>query len=236
MKKLSVIVLLIVSLIYAGLAEAAKPRKRTRNSNRVGPYGTMLIGQSRYTGDQTALEQDLSNFVSDREDPTRDISAASETDDFGYQLSFGYRFTRYLAAEIALVELGELSSTVRGEIDQGGGFVPIELKSAFNVGGPMVSAIGILPMGDKAEIFARAGYLFGSAERALSARLDGQRAGSNIMRGDSQVPVFGVGFSYHFNQVYTLRAEYQRLDDVGEESRTGTEELNIIGVGFLMRF
>jgi opacity protein-like surface antigen len=236
MKKLSVIMLVIVSLSFAAFAEAAKPRKRTRNANRVGPYGAMLLGQARYVEDQSGLEQSLIDFFSDRSDPTRNISASSKTEDIGFQLTFGFRFNRYFAAELGLVQLGELSSSVRGEVDQGNGFVPLDLKYTFNVGGPMISVIGFLPLGEKAEIYARAGYLFSSSEREISARLDGQRAGSNAARGDSQDPVFGAGFAYHFNQVYSLRAEYQKLTDVGQEQRTGAEDLNIIGLAFLMRF
>jgi opacity protein-like surface antigen len=236
MKKLSVIVLVVLSLTIAGLAEAAKPKKRTRNANRVGAYGALLVGQARYTGDQSGLEQELIDFFGNRNDPTRDISVSSETEDIGYQATFGFRFNRYFAAELGLVQFGELSSTVRGEIDQGDGFIPANVKFAFNVGGPLISAVGILPLGEKAEIYARAGYLFASSEREISARVDGQNGGASSAKGDSQEAVFGVGFAYHINQVYSIRAEYQKIDSVGQEDRTGTEDLNIIGVGFMIRF
>jgi opacity protein-like surface antigen len=236
MKKLSVIVLVVLSLTIAGLAEAAKPKKRTRNANRVGAYGALLVGQARYTGDQSGLEQELIDFFGNRNDPTRDISVSSETEDIGYQATFGFRFNRYFAAELGLVQFGELSSTVRGEIDQGDGFIPADVKFAFNVGGPLISAVGILPLGEKAEIYARAGYLFASSEREISARVDGQNGGASSAKGDSQEPVFGLGFAYHINQVYSIRAEYQKIDSVGQEDRTGTEDLNIIGVGFMIRF
>ncbi|HLA73533.1 MAG TPA: hypothetical protein VK624_18655, partial [Steroidobacteraceae bacterium] len=189
MKKLSVIVLVVLSLTIAGLAEAAKPKKRTRNANRVGAYGALLVGQARYTGDQSGLEQELIDFFGNRNDPTRDISVSSETEDIGYQATFGFRFNRYFAAELGLVQFGELSSTVRGEIDQGDGFIPANVKFAFNVGGPLISAVGILPLGEKAEIYARAGYLFASSEREISARVDGQNGGASSAKGDSQEAV-----------------------------------------------
>ena len=53
MKKLSVILLVVSSVAFAGFAEAATPKKRTRNANRIGPYGGALVGYSNYTGDQT---------------------------------------------------------------------------------------------------------------------------------------------------------------------------------------
>jgi len=236
MKKMSVIVLVVLSLTIAGLAEAAKPKKRTRNANRLGAYGSVLVGQARYTGDQSGLEQDLVDFLTNRSAPTRDISVSSEQEDIGFQAIFGYRFNRYFAAELGLVQFGELSSTVRGDIDQGDGFVPASVKFAFNVGGPLISAMGILPLGEKAEIYARAGYLFASAEREISARVDGQNGGASSVKGDSQDPVYGIGFAYHVNQVYSIRAEYQKIDSVGQDGRTGTEDLNVIGLGILIRF
>jgi opacity protein-like surface antigen len=236
MKKFSVIVLVVVSLTFASFAEAAKPRKKTRNANRVGAYGALLIGQAHYTGDQSGLEQELVDFFSNRDDPTRNISVSSKEKDIGYQATFGFRFNRYFAAELGLVQFGELSSTVRGEIDQGGGFIPANVKFSFNVGGPVLSAIGILPLGEKAEVYARLGYLFASSERAIAARVDGQNAGTSSAKGDSQEPVYGVGFAYHVNQVYSIRLEYQKIDSVGQQNRTGTEDVNVIGVGFVIRF
>ncbi|MEJ0087371.1 MAG: outer membrane beta-barrel protein [Pseudomonadota bacterium] len=236
MKKFSVIVLVAASLLFAGFAEAAKPKKRTRNANRVGAYGALLIGQARFSGDQSAVEQDLIDFFENRSDPTRNISTSSKTEDIGFQATFGYRFNRYFATELGLVQFGELSSTVRGEVDQGQGFIPANVKYAFNVGGPLISVVGILPLGEKAEFYARLGYLFASSERELSARVDGQNGGANSAKGDSQEPVYGVGFAWHINQVYSIRAEYQKLDGIGQEDRTGTEDLDVIGLGFVVRF
>lgn len=236
MKKFSVIVLVVVSLTFASFAEAAKPRKRTRNANRVGAYGAILVGQARYTGDQSGIEGELVDFFANRDDPTRNISVSSKEEDIGYQATFGYRFNRYFAAELGLVQFGELSSTVRGEVDQGGGFIPANVQFTFNVGGPVLSAVGILPLGEKAEVYARVGYLFASSERAIAARVDGQNAGTSSAKGDSQEPVYGVGFAYHVNQVYSIRVEYQKIDSVGQQNRTGTEDLNVIGLGLQIRF
>ena len=236
MKKISVIVLVVISLAFAGMAEAAKPKKKTRNANRVGAYGSMLVHQVRYTGDQSELEQELSAFLMNQNAPTRNVSTSTKNTDVGYQATFGFRFTRYFAAELGLVQYGELSSSVNGEIDQGTGFVPASVKLAFTVGGPVVSAVGILPLNDKAEFFGRVGYLFASSDRSLTTRLDGQNGGSNSASGDSQNLVLGAGFAWNVNQVYSIHVEYQKIDKVGQKSRTGTEDMTVLGVGLLVRF
>ena len=68
MKKFPVILLSVVSLALAGYAEAAKPKKRTRNANRIGPYGAILIGQARFAGDQSANEQAVFDFLNSQDE------------------------------------------------------------------------------------------------------------------------------------------------------------------------
>jgi hypothetical protein len=78
--------------------------------------------------------------------------------------------------------------------------------------------------------------MFATTELEFSARIDGNNAGSGSAKGDSQVPVYGVGFAWHINQVYSIRGEYQQIDSVGQESRTGQQDLKVIGLGLIIRF
>jgi hypothetical protein len=236
MKKVSVILVAALGLLLAGYAEAAKPKKRTRNQNRVGAYGGLLVGNAKYSVDAEEAEADLVNFFQNTSAPTRNITTSTEDSDIGYTAAFGYRFGRYVAAELGLAQYGETSSIVRGEIDQGGGFVPANVQLSFAVGGPLFSVIGILPLGDKFELYGRAGVLFASAERDLAARVDGQNAGRGSAKGDSTEVVFGAGLAYHINQIYSIRLEQQRLTEVGQEDRSGTEDIDYTALGFIVRF
>ena len=235
MKKLSVILLVIVSLVFAGFAEAAKPKKRTRNANRVGAYGGALLGQSNFSGDQSLNEESLRDILSGAGTP-QNLESSTKDTDIGYQATFGYRFNRHFAAELGLAQFGSLSSTARADIDFGSGPVPASVKLNFSAGGPIVSAIGILPVSEKFELYARLGYLFCSSERELSSRVNGQAGSFGSAKGDSQNPVYGVGFAWNINQVYSIRGEFQKLDQLGQENRTGAEDVTVIGVGLIVRF
>src|SRR5262245_54860340 len=116
MKKFPVIALVTVGLLFVGLAEAA-PKKRTRNQNRVGPYGAAFVGQTSFTEDQSNNEQTLIDIIEGNNIPLDNISIKTEDSDFGYHLAFGYRFHRYFAAEIALAQYGELSSKATGDLN-----------------------------------------------------------------------------------------------------------------------
>src|SRR5215510_3514225 len=171
MKKIPVIVLVVVSLLVAGLAEAA-PKKRTRNQNRIGPYGAGFVGMTSYKGDQSGNEQDLENLLTQSGNPFQNLHTATDDSDFGFQVTFGYRFNRYVAGELGLVQYGKLSSSSSADLDfgDGNGFVPTNVQLNFTVGGPLISVVGMLPIQDKFELHARVGYLFASAEREFTSQ------------------------------------------------------------------
>jgi len=238
MKNVSVILLAALAVTFAGFAEAATPKKRTRNANRIGPYAGALVGYSDYSGDQSENEQNLVDILVDTGNPFENLSSSTENTDLGYQALFGYRFHRFFSAELGLAQFGELKSTAKADMDfgDGSGFVPASVSLTFAAGGPMLSAIGILPIGEKVEFFGRLGYLFTSSERELSSRVDGQSGTFGSAKGDSQDVVYGVGFTWNINQVYAIRTEFQQLDQLGQENRTGAEDVTVIGIGLVVRF
>jgi len=239
MKKIPVILLVVLGLAFAGMAEAAKPKKRTRNQNRIGPYVTGLVGMTSYSGDQSGDERSLIGVLEGAGVPFQNVKTSTEESDLGYTASFGYRFSRFIAGELGLSQFGSLTSSLTAEIDlpqDTSGFVPARFEYAFNVGGPVISVLGILPIKNKFEFFGRVGYLFASVEREFTSKINGQRGLAGNAQGDSQNLVYGAGITWNFTEAYSARAEYQILDDVGQGNRTGKEDLSMISVGMLVRF
>lgn len=238
MKKIAVVLLVVFSIAFAGFAEAAKPKKRTRSANRIGAYGGALVGYSTYSGDQSGFEAALERTLTNTGADIRNLSSSTEDNDIGYQAMFGYRFLRYFGAEIGLAQFGSVESSAQGELDfgDGQGFIPTTVKLTFTAGGPIFSAVGILPLGDKFEIFGRVGYMFTSSEREFSANVNGEHSSFGGSKGDSQDPVYGIGFAWNINQVYSIRGEFQKLDEIGDARRSGEEDVTVMGLGLVVRF
>ena len=232
--KYSVILLTALGLAFASAAQAA-PKKRTRNQNRIGPYGAAFIGQTKYTGDQSVNEQALEDILANNDIPFQNLTSDTEDTDIGYQATFGYRFHRFFSFELGLVQYGEMISKANAELDLGDGFVPAKVSLGYRVGGVLFSAIGVLPINDKFEVYARLGYLFASSEREFISKVEGQQTLGGSAKGDSQDPVYGLGVGWNINQVYTIRAEYQKVDEVGS-SNTGSEDLVNYSLGLIVRF
>lgn len=240
MKKIPVIALVALGLVFAGAANAAgSKKKRTRNQNRVGPYVTAFVGMTSYSGDQSADEQSLLDILDDADVPFQNEHTNTEDSDLGYSAAFGYRFSRYIAGELALAQFGALTSTLTADVDlpqDASGFVPARFEYSFHVGGPIISVVGMLPIKDKFEFYGRVGYLFASVEREFTSKINGQRGISGSAQGDSQNLVYGAGITWNISQVYSVRAEYTVLDEVGQDNRTGKEDLSQMSIGMIVRF
>jgi hypothetical protein len=238
MKKVSVIVLVIVGLVFAGYAEAAKPKKRTRNANRIGPYAGLIVGQTSFSGDHTNLEDFVESAFDNEDDVVEDLVISTEDSDIGYQAVFGYRFMRYLAAELGLAQYGDLSSKGTANVLFEGQpeFLPTTVKVKNSIGGPVFSAIGIVPFNDKFEIFGRAGLLFASSKIEAVERADGEVIAYGNAKGDSTELVLGAGFAWNINQMYSIRGEVFKIDGVGESGSTAKEDLMVSTLGFIVRF
>jgi opacity protein-like surface antigen len=236
MKKVSVIVLVVVGLMFAAYAEAAKPKRHTRNAKRIGPYAGALIGMSRYTDNQIQAETDLENTFNNV--PTQNLVVGTDNTDMGYAAQFGYRFNRFIAAEFALAQYGELNSHARAQIDtgNGSGFIPAAIDLKFHIGGPKLSLIGILPFNEKFEFYGQVGVLFAASEREFVIKIDGDPNSFGSVKADSTELVLGAGAAFHVNQMYTVRLQYEKLSDVGDKQRNGTENVNTASIGLIVRF
>ena len=123
----------------------ATDRQFPRTAIADAGYGAAFVGQTMYTGDQSANEQALEDILINNDIPYQNLTSETEDKDIGYQASFGYRFHRFFSFEIGLVQYGEMLSKANAELDLGAGFVPAKVSLGYRVGGVLFSGIGVLP-------------------------------------------------------------------------------------------
>ena len=236
MKKISVLVLVVAALLMAGIAEAAPKKKRTRNANRIGPYAGAMVAMSSYTSEQEINEPAIISFFAQQNIPFTNTVKSTDDSDLGYEALFGYRFNRYIAAELGLLQVGEVENRLTGDFGPPGATVPGYVSLDYQFGGPVLAAMGFLPLNDRFELFARGGVLFASSDRDVKVHIGGESSNLGGTRGDSTELVYGGGLQFHVNVMFTVRAEYMFFQDVGDPNTTGTESLNTLGLGLLVRF
>jgi OmpA-OmpF porin, OOP family len=124
------------------------------------------------------------------------IEGWDESDDT-YKLFAGYRMNKFLAFELAYVNLGEPSGAV----------VPgFNVDSAVDGFAPYV--VGTIPLGNWFEVYGRLGYYFYDATVGVQDTL-GNRVEFDE---ESEDLVYGAGIGANIGEKLNIRFEYERFD------------------------
>jgi OOP family OmpA-OmpF porin len=133
------------------------------------------------------------------------ISGDVQDSDTRWKVFGGYNFLKFFAAEMSWVDLGEASIDAVSD-GSGGIWDPGTVTTVGDADGFSVEAMGILPIGDKFEVFAEYGYYLWDASQAFSNTAIGDQSISD----DGQDPTFGLGFGWNFPGPGQLRVEAER--------------------------
>lgn len=176
-----------------------------------------------------------------RTSPSFSVASLSSTIDDStntWGLQIGYGWNSYVAVEIGYVDFGrafyDAQYTVAFDaVPVGTG--PITFSSSFShttlqSSGPTLAVLGMLPLGEKFDVFGRAGIIFSDTRVSYTRENDFLEED----KGEDKDLLFGAGGSWNINEDYALRLEYQRFLDVGDE-KTGEADIDLIAVSVLFR-
>jgi OOP family OmpA-OmpF porin len=175
--------------------------------------GLALLGAPALSQAQSADEKGFyigGSMVSMEADGTCPGGFSCDFKDTGWKIFAGYRVNRHLAIEGTYGAWGEI--TVSAGANRGTG----EIDSMG------IAAVGILPLGDRFELFAKAGMA--SSEQRFT--VTGPAIAGTASRDETEFH-FGLGATYRLTKNFGIRAEWERLDD---------SEVNLFSLGVQYRF
>lgn len=163
-------------------------------------------------------------------------SAGFDNQDSGYGFFGGYRMFANLAFEGGYLDLGEVayrdtSSGIDLLTDESATW---SQKLGANSSGMTLSALGILPLSYRAEVYARAGMMFVTNE--LRVHVNYVTGSDNLRISDSSTNLLaGIGAGFIFAEIYAARLEYQRVFAAGSDD-TGKADIDMISLGLTVTF
>jgi OOP family OmpA-OmpF porin len=150
-----------------------------------------------------------------------------------YQIFAGFRFLNYFAVELAYMNLGEATYKANASNGTTGDGA---VKGTWSNDGVPLSFLGILPLGDRFDIFGRVGVYYGSTD--LKVRLK-DFTGTTIATtnvDDNTTQFFGgVGADWNFPGNFTGRAEWQAMPSIGNDD-VGSGNFNNFIFSLIYRF
>ena len=152
----------------------------------------------------------------------------------GYSFVVGYRMFPWLAVEGGYMDLGKVSYRIASDGIQGG--VPATANLSLNTksSGIALSALGILPLSYRWEVYGRVGALFATNRLSLFLS-DSIGDASGTLSNSKTNALAGVGISMSLAEIYAVRAEYQRVFSA-EAERIGKGDVDLLTIGVTVQF
>lgn len=216
--------LLCLGFVLASPARAVEP----------GWYLLGFGGESSASGasQNQATENLVDLFESAGLDLT-DVTSTTDDSDTGYGIGGGYQFNDHFAIEVAYVDLGTTAYRFSATASDGVNDIDTDVELASSADGPVLSALGILPIGERFSVFGRVGFSLmnatGTARIVLGGAAD--RLSQSSQKSD---PMFGVGAEYSIGKHFAIRLSWDRYMDVGTEDVTGDIDADLISLGLRM--
>jgi OmpA-OmpF porin, OOP family len=156
-------------------------------------------------------------------------STTADDSDTGWKLFFGYQFNQNFALELNYTDLGNISTTTTTTGPVG------TVSGRFDSKGWGIDGIAMAPISKEFDLFAKIGFFRWEADATAAAIVGG--AAAAVARSDSGTSAkFGLGARYHFTENVALRLEWERFNDIGNESTTGNGSFNLFSLGLQVKF
>jgi OmpA-OmpF porin, OOP family len=154
-----------------------------------------------------------------------DITCAADDSDTGFKVYGGYQFTPNLAVEFGYVDLGEVTAS---GTDSFLGTTSVLIEAS----GFTLAAVGTIPLGDRFGLLGKAGFFRWDVDASATSSVFGS-ASDNETGTDL---FLGFGGFMNLGKNLSLRVEWERFMDVGDEDTTGSTDVDLLSAGIVFRF
>jgi OOP family OmpA-OmpF porin len=224
--RLAVSAALCASLGFAGTASAADD-------------GWYLVGFGGEASAQNIRQGDLDQNVVDLFGSIglSVVDATSQLDDSdtAFGLAGGYQVNRNFAAELAYVDLGDISYSATGTATDGVDDFDAGFGLDQSTSGPVFSVLGIVPIGERFSVFGRLGLALMSVDADATVSLDGEAATDSVSTDRSNL-MYGIGGEFSFNERFGVRLGWDRYANVGSDDQAGEVDIDMISLGLRYNF
>jgi OOP family OmpA-OmpF porin len=149
---------------------------------------------------------------------------------FAWNVSAGYRFNRYFAAELGYVDLGEAKARLIDPLAANG---MGDLR--FSARGFTTAVVGSIPFGKRWDAYARLGLFHPDVELTVSGVAGGTPFAARLL--DHEVRAFwAVGLGYQVKDDLRVKFELSHYEGVGDDENTGRADIVAVTMGFEYRW
>ena len=150
--------------------------------------------------------------------------------DTGYRFTGGYQFNQYWGAEASYVDFGQAEADVTVTTPSAGTFSAKRKAHGF-----VFAGTGTYPFNDVWSGFLRFGGIIGHVQ--VDATGTGSLATATGSQSSSDWKVtYGVGVNWKLTENWTVRAGWDKYSSLGNQNKTGENDVGLLSIGVVYRF
>ncbi|HKS58809.1 MAG TPA: outer membrane beta-barrel protein [Steroidobacteraceae bacterium] len=227
--------------IIAFIALAGSAAVTTAGAAELGVYAGVSYAMVKKDSTRSVFENEaaaVDAFAGFIPDPAT-ITSSFDDEDSSYGFVVGWRMSEHFAFEGGYMDLGEVkyrrhASGVFVSDPPGPGTFQQNIDSGTS--GIQLSALAILPLTYRWEVYARGGVLIANNTENLFV-LDEQGTGGKARATKSGFDLLGgVGVSFSVAEIYNIRLEYQRVFDAGDDATLDAADVDLMSLNVSVSF
>lgn len=226
----------IIALIaLAGSAAAGAAR-----AAELGIYAGVSYVMAKKDSTRSVFENEAQIIDSLAAFAPQSTTATFDTEDSSYGFVVGWRLSEHLALEGGYMDLGDVKYR---EHSDGVFFAPdppeqgsLQKNIDSGTSGIQLSALGILPLSYRWELYARGGALIANSTEDVFVIDDLGTPGRIRVNQSGFDLLAGVGISFSLVDIYNVRLEYQRVFDAGEDETLDAADVDLATLNVTVSF
>jgi OOP family OmpA-OmpF porin len=216
--------LLCLGLGLTASAQAAEP----------GWYIVGFGGESSASGSsQDQMDANLVDIFERAGQDVVSLTSSIDDSDTGIGLAGGYQLNDHFAMEFAYVDLGSVDYRATATVTDGVDQADADVSLSNSASGPVLSAMGILPIGERFSVYGRIGLSLMTAKGTARITLNGatDKASQSSQKTD---PVYGIGAEFSLSRNFAVRLAWDRYPNVGTQDVAGDIDADLYSLGIRM--
>jgi hypothetical protein len=200
-----------------------------------GAYLGGNFGRARTSYDTGFIDGQINSAAAGAGD-TLDITARSIGKmSNAWWVNAGYLFAPYIGIDAAFLHLGDIKYLAAGTLTTLSGNQPLSTANEITSHGPALSVLLRLPLAESLAADMRVGDYYGKATWDNGVAVGSNTSHANTSKSASSL-LAGVGASYIIGGHWSIRLDYLRVNQAGDNNNVGKFSVNVGTVGVSYTF
>jgi hypothetical protein len=200
-----------------------------------GLYAGGNFGRAHNDYDTAFVDDQLKSEATAAGDVLKPSSSSVRRDDNTWWVDAGYMPWTYFGIDAAFIHLGELTHRLSGTLETLSANDSIIETASVTSHGPALSLVARVPLAESLDLDVRIGDYYGKTTLTTVLYLN-SKSTSLVQSTSTSSLLVSVGGAYTFAGHWSIRLDYLRVNQAGDDKTVGKYNVNAASAGVAFTF